>query len=61
MFMESAALASDDRARCIAQLKSLLERDPDVEVRAAAAVGLADAGATDVVPALVAAAQAQAS
>lgn len=49
---------SDDRARCIAQLKSLLGRDPDVEVRAAAAVALADAGATDVVPALLAAAHA---
>jgi HEAT repeat protein len=49
--------ASGERERCIAQLKALLESDPDVEVRAAAAVGLADAGANVVLPELVSAAQ----
>jgi HEAT repeat protein len=47
----------EERTRCIAQLVALLEQDPDLEVRAAAALGLADAGARESLPALVAAAE----
>src|SRR5262245_15706170 len=47
--------SGEERAHCIEQLMALLTRDADEEVRAAAAVALADAGAVDALPALVAA------
>ena len=49
--------AGDERLRCIEQLTALLERDVDPEVRAAAAVALADADAEESLPALIRAAQ----
>jgi HEAT repeat protein len=49
--------ASDERARCVERLTELLVSDPDLEVRAAAAVALADVGDTDSVALLVAAAK----
>lgn len=45
-----------ERARCIAQLTTLLESDPDVEVRARAAVALADVRDDAALPGLIAAA-----
>jgi HEAT repeat protein len=43
---------TDERASCIRCLQQMLERDADVEVRAAAALALADVGATEALPAL---------
>jgi HEAT repeat protein len=43
---------TDERAACLRCLQQMLERDPDVEVRAAAALALADVGATEALPAL---------
>lgn len=48
---------SGERAGCIERLVALLATDPDLEVRAAAALALADAGAQESLGALVAAAQ----
>jgi HEAT repeat protein len=48
--------ASDDRERCLDELEALLGNDPDLEVRAAAALGLADADAERSLGALLAAA-----
>jgi HEAT repeat protein len=47
----------DERERCIRELETLLGADPDLEVRAAAAIALADAEARESVAPLVAAAQ----
>jgi HEAT repeat protein len=47
----------DERERCIRELESLLGADPDLEVRAAAAIALADAEARESLAQLVAAAQ----
>jgi len=47
----------DERERCIRELETLLGADPDIEVRAAAAIALADAEATESLAQLVAAAQ----
>ncbi|HTV22530.1 MAG TPA: HEAT repeat domain-containing protein [Polyangiaceae bacterium] len=44
---------TDERASCISRLCALLDADPDVEVRAAAALGLADAGLREGLPALL--------
>jgi len=49
--------AGEERERCIAELVTLLARDPDLEVCAAAALGLADAGATESLGSLIAAAE----
>ncbi|HEU4581505.1 MAG TPA: HEAT repeat domain-containing protein [Polyangiaceae bacterium] len=46
-----------ERERCLRELEALLGADPDLEVRAAAAIALADAEATESVAQLVAAAQ----
>lgn len=48
--------ADDHRSQVVEQLTRTLERDDDADVRAAAAVALADAEAVEAVPALVAAA-----
>lgn len=48
---------TEERGGCIAQLVALLERDPDLEVRAAAALGLADADARESLAALIAVAE----
>src|SRR5689334_18307421 len=47
----------EDRERCIDALANLLGSDPDSEVRAAAALGLADALAERALGALIAAAE----
>jgi HEAT repeat protein len=43
---------TDERAACLPCLQRMLERDSDIEVRAAAALALADVGATEALPAL---------
>ncbi len=48
---------SEERERCVGRLLGLLERDPDTEVRAAAALGLADAAAREGLDALISAAR----
>jgi HEAT repeat protein len=49
--------SSVDRARCIEQLVGTLKRDTDLEVRAAAALGLADAEAHEALTAVMEAAE----
>ena len=49
--------SGDEREPCIAALVRLLGSDPDLDVQAAAALGLADAEAVESLPALIAAAQ----
>jgi hypothetical protein len=49
--------SGEDREQCIAALVRLLGSDPDLDVQAAAALGLADAEAVESLPALIAAAQ----
>jgi HEAT repeat protein len=49
--------AGEERARCIQELVRLLGTEPDLEVRAAAALGLADAGAVESLEALITAAE----
>ncbi len=49
--------SGDERERCIRELETLLGADPDLEVRAAAAIALADAEATESLAPLVAATQ----
>lgn len=44
---------TDERAACVERLITLLEGDTDVEVRAAAALGLADVEAREALPALL--------
>jgi len=44
---------SDERELCVTRLRALLDSDPDVEVRAAAALGCADAGVHDAMPSLL--------
>ena len=48
--------AGEEGDACVERLLELVERDADVEVRAAAALALADAGATRALPSLVRAA-----
>lgn len=48
---------TDERPRCIEQLRRLLHSDDDVEVQAAAALGLADAAAPETLGDLIAAAE----
>jgi HEAT repeat protein len=48
---------TDERPRCIEQLRRLLQSDEDVEVQAAAALGLADVAAAETVGDLIAAAE----
>jgi HEAT repeat protein len=44
---------TDEREPCLARLLALLESDPDLEVRAAAALGLADTGRREALPGLL--------
>lgn len=52
------AAADEENAACVDRLIELVDRDPDVEVRATAALALADAGARRGLPTLVRAAAA---
>jgi HEAT repeat protein len=44
---------AEERAACILRLREMLEQDSEVEVRAAAALALADVGATEALPSLL--------
>lgn len=49
--------ATAERAACVQRLIQLVEVDPDIEVRASAALALADAAAVEALPVLIAAAE----